>query len=455
MTRIDKTREDTVFTHRSYLGWITDLATAPHPDAVWPSIELNDDLLADYRATFQTMQRLGMNEIVIWGLFVGGAWPPEIESAVDETRGRRLHQLLDSAHEHGISVLSGLGVYSWGFERIIAEHPHLSQGNPRAMCASRPDAWEWQTRVVDYVFNWPIDGISMQSADQGRCPCAECAALGDVAYHAALNARVADYVRSVRPAALVGVNNWGMTFADPADLPLLVDLGHHVDYIIDAHDTAGRAGRAYRQQVIAAVPCGWGTIGGYSVEPPQHWRRDRWFLPCLASVAHHVRALADDGATACEQFFRITANPGDEVSMHVAGRMLGDPTGDWRAMLRETVRELYVPASGEAEDELVDLFVCAEAAYFDNATQLERIGTLSMEPLVSSHEGEPVYLLDHMDDAALSRYATQLQTLQSHARALQGRVGAVDRLAMIERCLDGVLGDVTRVRSLGGASVAD
>ena len=78
-----------MFRHRSYLGWITDLATRPHPTAPWPSIELDEELLADYTATFTTMQQLGMNEIVIWGLFVDRHWPTDMAAAVDAERGKR------------------------------------------------------------------------------------------------------------------------------------------------------------------------------------------------------------------------------------------------------------------------------------------------------------------------------------------------------------------------------
>jgi hypothetical protein len=166
-----------------------------------------------------------------------------------------------------------------GFRQIIADNPDLARGNARVMCSSNPDAWRWQAHVVDYIFQWDLDGISMQSADQGRCRCDECAGIGDIEYHARINSRTADYVKRQWPDKLVGVNNWGMTFEDPRDQPHLVELGRHVDYIIDAHDTARRAGDAYRRALIASVPCAWGTIGGWAVEPPQHWARDRWFLP--------------------------------------------------------------------------------------------------------------------------------------------------------------------------------
>jgi hypothetical protein len=436
-----------MFEHRSYLGWITDLASRPHPTASWPAIGLEEWLLDDYERTFAKMRRIGLNEIVIWGLFVAGAWPISVEAAVDEDRAQHLRRLLDAAHAHGIKVLSGLGVYSWGFQGIIAANPELSGGNPRAMCASNPDAWSWQRRAVDFVFSWDLDGVSMQSADQGRCPCDECARLGDVEYHALLNGRTADYVKSIRSDAIVGVNSWGMIFADPAALPHLVELGRHVDYIVDAHDTARLAGEEYRRRLIAAVPCAWGTIGGWAIEPPQHWARERWFLPCLASVVPHVDRLRADGGRACELFFRITANPGDELSLLVCGRLLDADPGDWRRVLAEEVRAVYRPATERTATALEDVFLRAEAAFFDNATGLNRIGTISLEPLVSDHAGEPVYLLNHMAPTALERYVGEMRRVQDAARELVGFVGDRDRVEAIIRCIDGALHDAAYTKT--------
>ncbi|MGH2534815.1 MAG: hypothetical protein ACRDJW_21355 [Thermomicrobiales bacterium] len=436
-----------MFDHRSYLGWVTDLASRPHPTACWPAITLEDWLLEDYATTFAAMERIGLNEIVVWGLFTAVAWPLDVESAVGEQRAVRIRRLIDLAHGHDIKVLAGLGVYSWGFDQIIAAHPHLVRGNPRVMCSANPEAWAWQQRIVDYVFSWDLDGISMQSADHGRCPCDNCAHLSDVAYHAALNARTAGYVKRRWPKKLVGVNSWGMTFEHPADVPHLVDLSHHVDYIIDAHDTARRSGEAHKRWLIDSVRCAWGTIGGWSVEPPLHWTRDRWFLPCLASAASHIYELAASGGGACELFFRITANPGDEISLLTCGRLLNDPDGNWRRCLMASVREVYEPADDATAEAVADLFLQAEAAYFDNAHEMTRVGTISMEPLVSDHAGEPVYLIDHMDSAALDRYETALREVQADALRLVDAVAAPERVRKIARCIDGVMRDIDRARA--------
>jgi hypothetical protein len=144
-----------------------------------------------------------------------------------------VERLIASAHEHRIRVYSGLGVYSWGFEEIIRANPKLTRGNSQAMCASEPESWNWMQKVVAFVFErFEIDGVSMQSADQGRCQCDQCRAFTDAEYHALLNVRVADYIRSRWPKKTVAVNSWGMKFEEPASLPSLVKISQKVDYLI-------------------------------------------------------------------------------------------------------------------------------------------------------------------------------------------------------------------------------
>ncbi len=85
------------FTHRALNGWITDLATEPAPNAAWPSMRLDDQLLQDYRETFALMRRVGFNQIVVWGLYTANNWPLDLKSAVSSERGRRVEQLIASA----------------------------------------------------------------------------------------------------------------------------------------------------------------------------------------------------------------------------------------------------------------------------------------------------------------------------------------------------------------------
>jgi len=437
-----------MYNYRAYTGWITDLASRPHPRTAWPAIDLDDVLLEDYEQTFATMQHLGLNTIGAWGFFVAGAWPPDVETAVDDQRSEILRKLIAAGRNRGIKIVSGLGVYSWGFERIIAENPSLSRGNSRVMCPANPVSWDWQRRIVDYVLGyWDLDGVSMQSADQGRCPCDTCARMRSVEYHAALNIRVADYIKSQWPSKVVGVNNWGTTFEHPEDKPHIVELSRHVDYIIDAHDTVSRAGQEYRRDLIPNVACDWGTIGGYAVEPPQHWNRERWFLPCLERAAPYIARAYADGARACELYFRILENPGDEISFHCCARTIANPTGDWRTYLAEAIQEIYTPRDEATARALADVFLQAEAAYFESTREMPRVGTISLEPLVSDHAGEPIYLTRYLDPASMARYGAELLKVQSQARALMGSVGAPGRIAKIVRCIDGVMQDIDYARS--------
>ena len=214
------------FRHRGYLGWITDLATVADTYAEWPSMRIDEPLLRDYRETFGVMRELGFEDLCVWGLYVSRAWPVAIASAVSPERAKMVERLIAAAKAKNIRVISGLGVYSWGFEEILRERPHLRKtSNQSTMCGSEDESWEWMRKVIDYVFTrFPIDGVSMQSADQGRCTCEKCQRYSETEYHAMLNIRCAKYIRSRWPGKGVAVSGWGMRFEDAVNLPHLVEL---------------------------------------------------------------------------------------------------------------------------------------------------------------------------------------------------------------------------------------
>jgi hypothetical protein len=388
------------------------------------------------------MRSLGFNEISIWGLYVSRAWPVDIKSAVSRERGAMVEKLIDEAHRLNIRVYSGLGVYSWGFEDIIKAHPDLGRGNPRALCASEPASWEWMRKVIDFVFTrFAIDGVSMQSADQGRCACHQCRAYTDAEYHALLNVRVSDYIRDRWPKKTIGVNSWGMKFEEPETLPSLVKISQKVDYLIDVHDTSRRRQPEYRRKVIQSLACDFGTLGGPQVEPPQHWERDQWFLPTLKRVGEHLRGLAHEGGKACEYFFHILANPGDELSLWLAGKVLSNPAETWDRHLVSSVEELYQVPKSSTRDALAQLFLRAEEAYFKHLHP-GVCGTISLEPLVSDSPGPPVYLTERLESEQRGSYAGEVKEIKIQAEKLLPDVPQKDRMKRVISCLDNVLEDL-------------
>ena len=431
------------FRYRGYLGWITDLATFADTYAEWPSMRLDKPLLKDYRDTFALMKQLGFEDLCIWGLYVSRAWPTDVASAVPPERGKLVDKLIGDARAKGIRVVSGLGVYSWGFDEILNANPHLRKtDNKNAMCGSEPESWEWMRKVIDYVFTrFPIDGVSMQSADQGRCTCDKCNRYTETEYHVMLNIRCAKYIHARWPGKVVAVSGWGMRFEDPASLPHLIELSKNIDYLIDVRDSSRRIDPAYRASLIASLQCAFGTLGGPQVEPPQHWARDRWFLPTVRGAGNHLTSLYSDGGRACEWFFHILANPGSEISTWVAGKALDDPATPWRKHLDASIERIYRVTKPSLRDGLSEAFLAAEDAYM-RYQPAHFCGTISMEPLVSSVPGPPVYIAKHMTPAQRAEYSANLKLVRAHFAKLKREVPEKRRLEFILRAIDNVQQDI-------------
>jgi len=431
------------YRYRGYLGWITDLATNPDTNADWPSMRLDAALLKDYRETFRLMKEWQLKELCVWGLYVSRSWPLDIQSSVTPERGKLVAKLIDDAHDQGIRVVSGLGIYSWGFDQILKANPQLMKGNKSTMCGSEDASWEWMRKVIDYVFTrFPIDGVSMQSADQGRCPCEKCKRFTETEYHARLNIRCAEYIHSKYPRKLVAVSGWGMRFHDPSSLPHIVELSKHIDYLIDVRDSSRQNDAALRRRVIESLQCSFGTLGGPQVEPPQHWARDRWFLPTIRSVGDHLTELHAEGGRACEWFYHILANPGDEISTWVAAKVLADPGTPWRKHLQTSIERIYRVSKADHRDALAEAFLAAEDAYVRHIPKF--CGTISMEPLVSNKPGPAVYLTRRLNPEQRAQYGQDLQRARKQFERVLPDIPDKNRLRFILRAIDNVQKDIAQ-----------
>lgn len=415
-------------------------------------MRIDESLQKDYRETFELIRQLGLQNLCVWGLYVSRAWPVDLTNSVAPGRARSVETLISAAHAKGVRVLSGLGAYSWGFDEILRANPHLMKGNSHAMCGSEEGSWDWMRKSIDFVFSrFPIDGVSMQSADQGRCRCDKCSRYTDTEYHARLDLRCATYIRSRWPRKIIGVSGWGMRFEDAAGIPHIAELGRHVDYIIDVPDSSRRGDPGLRKRLIAAVPCAFGTLGGPQVEPPQHWARDRWFLPTIRTAAEHLEDLYGDGGRACEWFYYILANPGCEITTWVVAKTLADPVTPWSNHLASSIERIYSVSKSQTRDALGEAFLAAENAYIQYLPP-RFCGTISLEPLVSSEPGPPVYLIKRLTAAQRGAYSISMASVRARFEKLipdvpeKGAAGSPrERLRFILLACDNVQKDLAAI----------
>jgi len=432
----------TGFEHRSLVGWISEFSSRPLHEP-WPVIKLDDEMMSDFHEIFDLCKQVGFDKMVIWGLFVSRRWPVPLHRAIDAQRRKQVQELLDAAHERGIQILSGLGVYSWGFEEIIEKFPEVSKDNPRAMCASEPEAEKWMQQVVDFVLSdLDLDGVQMQSADQGRCKCRECQKWGDVEYHAMLNDNTAQYIRSKWQDKVIAVNNWGLSFANPDDMPHLQRMTRAVDALIDYNNSAG----AYRKQLIDSLDCAYGTLAGISVGPPQRWERTKWFLPTTTTNVPYLRGLYDDGGRAVEQFTVALSNPGGEVTLRFSGKMLSDVSRSPDAVLREAIEECFEPEDSATTDGLMEVFQRAENGFFQKAGQdYGSVGLFYIDGgLFPGEEGDRERYLLRMSADSLKSYEREIRVALSELERIKGGVGKLSKLERVRQSLNTVLSDIKR-----------
>ena len=95
---------------------------------------------------------------------------------------------------------------------------------------------------------------------------------------------------------------------------------------------------AFRKQLIAAiVPCAFGNTGTPNVGPPQHYARDRWFLPTARRAARNIRQLYQLGGRAIENYAHLLINPSDEASLRLMAALEQNPAADIDSAYRQVL----------------------------------------------------------------------------------------------------------------------
>jgi hypothetical protein len=231
--------------------------------------------------------------------------------------------------------------------------------------------------------------------------------------------RVADYVRGQRPDWQIGQASWGLQVHDPTEFAHVQRISQAVDYMIEVREHSATTGR--RAELAQHLACAYGSVGGVFVEPPQHWERLRWFVPCGLGSAASLQRLWADGGRACEYYYRPFANPVEEVSWRTGAAILVAPAIEPMTALGNALEAVY-GVTGQDKAALAEWFRRGEEAYFSRSSFTVGSGPLSLEPLVwkenSAASGPPIYLRDRLTAPDRAHYANELRVLQGELRGL-------------------------------------
>ena len=463
------------FKHRIAMGiWINDIKNVPMKKKNWPDVSIDEKTLEDYVNMLDLQKEAGYNAFDIFGLLVGHDWPPDVISALKDGRKELVEKMIDMAHDRGIKIIYGLGVYSWGFDKIIQYDPSVRGSNPSAMCGSKPESKKWQERIVDLIAsNFDIDGFHLESSDQGRCYCQECSKENDVQYYSRLNSQTAEYIRSKWPDKVLLVNDCGyMPWGDYVlreDYKYLFNLSKHINIFIDNGNHGLFIRVEDRKDFISGMRCDFGSAGGFWVYPPQRWNRLRWFLPYINRTGNFLKSLYNDGGKACEFYMGPTINPGVEANIMFGGLLLSNVERDNKDILCEVINKLYKPKTNVACNDLLDIFIHAEDAFFSNwlpdtkpfklptkfASDVKTLmnwsqktpertlpGELFLEPLVGNKAGDPIYLINNMNSDGRKKYKSELEIIENDINKFGNEFIDHGRIERIKICINSVINDL-------------
>jgi hypothetical protein len=448
-------------------AWINDVRTEPLPFDSWPPVILDDIAEKSIITTMDLQARSGYNMFDMFGLFAAWGWPVDIVSAVDRDRDARVRRIMKAAHDRGIKVVYGLGVYSWGFDKIIQHDPAVKGPNPHAMCASREESWAWQKKIIDFILRYDFDGYHLEASDLGRCTCDACMKKWPVqaTYYNAITGRCADYIRQQAPdkyiaAITISWADWNTGFTEE-DKTNLVELSKKVDSILDQGHHGQYIKPSERKAFIERLHCKFGTSGGFWVYPPFRCHRQRWFLPYTKKTGTHIKQLYADGGRTTLYYQGPVTNPGVEVNIAFGGKIMSNVDRKVEDVLAEVLEELYQPKNPAALKKLIETFQLAEDGYFGNQNydadgiHLKDLpgypgpGELHIGfgiGLAGGTSAVPVYLLEpNLIDKGRAAYAKSLETCLKNVCEVEDQFAATQRVQRLKNSIYTALDDVITI----------
>jgi hypothetical protein len=442
--------------------WINDVRNESMPLENWPYGGLDDKTVDGLIRALDAQSQAGYTAIDLAGLLSTYSWPVDIKSAATRERTGRVNRIIRAAHERNVKVICfPAGVMSWGYDDIIAQNPVLRTDNKHLMNPLQEESWEWQNKVFDFMIdNFDIDGIHLESADQGRCKTPECMERwpNDVAYHTYVTGRTAQYLRKKKPGLIViailqGFSQWGRDMSED-EKSMLVELSRSVDCMFDQGHGGTYIPPNARREFIRKLHCAYGTSGGLWVYPPQRWDRSRWFLPYTTRTGAHISQLYDDGGRALLFYQGPVLNPSTEINIAFGGRLMSDTSKPLPDVLAEVLQPMYKPRNTAAHRKLVEVFQKAENIYFDQ-WDMERLraarkiggpGELHLTSLFGASPNQADYLIEPYLTSE-GRYAYK-QGLLSVYRDISGIENDLDdggRVARIKKGIESALADINNI----------
>ncbi len=443
-----------------YGAWINDIRNVGVPGERWPYGVLDQQAEEDIIDCIKLQSEAGFNMFTAWGLFATYGWPVDITSAATEERRARINRIIKATHDCGMKNVPGVGIYSWGYQEIIKEHPEVAGDNPHAMCASKEASWEWVKKIIDFTFTeFDFDGIHMESADLGRCKCEECSRYGDIEYHTRINIRAADYIRKTYPDKIIKVTTcgwlWGNQATSDQETEHILELSRHIDLFI-AHCLAFRDDKP-TPKWVENLHCEFGASGDFFIYYPQQWDRMKWFLPHPKTTAASIKRLYNEGGRAMEYYLGPTINPGTEFNTALGGNLMSDPGKKVEDAVLETVKMLYAPKNKETAQKLMQVFFDAEEAYISNSPYF-RTGhwgapCLMLSDFWGPEPGPEFYISTYlppsdtvyMDAEGRKAYKAAFEDILGRLDAIEKGVKKPEKVQRIRLCIENVIQDLDRL----------
>ena len=166
-------------------------------------------------------------------------------------------------------------------------------------------------------------------------------------------------------------------------------------------------------------------------------------MPTAKRATLDLQVLYREGGRAVENFMHIKANPGDEATIRLQAAIELNPDADWKEEYKSILSKMFSPISADVRNQLFDLFVNAEDAYFENLKNYDPYAAdISLEPLVSDKTGDPVYIFQQMSKEGMKKYLSAIERLISKSESLQKKVGNKALMEKVTTCLRNTKKDI-------------